>query len=70
MKISYDPKVDALYIEFEDTTVTTKHVAEGISIDLDAHGKLAGIEVLNASKKFGDKSTLRHVTLDNIGLSA
>jgi len=31
MKISYDPEVDALSITFHDTTVTTKHLAEGIA---------------------------------------
>jgi hypothetical protein len=29
MKITYDPEVDALYIRFQDTTVTTQHLAEG-----------------------------------------
>ena len=31
MKISYDPEVDALSITFRETTVTTKHLAEGIA---------------------------------------
>ena len=30
MKITYDPKVDALYIRFRETTVTTKHLAEAM----------------------------------------
>jgi len=38
MKISYDPAVDALSITFRDTTVTTKHLAEGIAADYDAVG--------------------------------
>jgi hypothetical protein len=33
MKISYDPEVDALSIIFRETTVTTKHLAEGIAAD-------------------------------------
>ena len=36
MKISYDPAVDALSITFRDTTVTTKHLAEGIAADYHA----------------------------------
>src|SRR5437667_1647466 len=35
MKISNDPEVDALSITFRETTVTTKHLAEGIAADYD-----------------------------------
>ncbi len=34
MKITYDREVDALYIRFKETTVTTEHLAEGISCGL------------------------------------
>ena len=40
MRISYDREVDALYIRFKETTVTTKHLAEGIAADYDADGRL------------------------------
>jgi uncharacterized protein YuzE len=66
MKISYDPEVDALSITFRDTTVTTKHLAEGIAADYDSDGRLAGIEILDAVKRFGDQDTLRHVVLEGI----
>ena len=66
MKISYDAEVDALSITFRDTTVTTKHLAEGIAADYDSDGKLAGIEVLDAMKRFGDRATLQHVILEGI----
>ena len=66
MKISYDPKVDALSITFRDTTVTTKHLAEGIAADYDSDGRLAGIEILGTVKQFGDQDTLRHVVLEGI----
>ena len=69
MHITYDPEVDAIYIRFKETTVTTKHLAEGISADYDAQGKLAGIEILDAVKRFGNKNTLKKVTLEEIGLS-
>jgi uncharacterized protein YuzE len=48
MKLSYDPEVDALRIVFGETTVTTKHLAEGIAANYDAAGRLAGLEVLDA----------------------
>jgi len=41
MKISYDPNVDALRIVFRETSVTTKHLAEGIAADYDSEGRLA-----------------------------
>jgi uncharacterized protein YuzE len=69
VRITYDPEVDALYIRFEETTVTTKHLAEGIAADYDSRGKLAGIEILDAIKRFSDKETLKKVTLEEIGLS-
>lgn len=70
MRISYDPEVDALYIRFLDTTVTTKHLAKGIAADYDAEGRLAGLEVLDALKRFQDPQTLREVVLENVGIVA
>jgi len=39
MTISYDSEVDALYVGFIETSVTTKHVAEGIAVDYAADGR-------------------------------
>ena len=64
MKLSYDPEVDALSIVFRDTTVTTKPLAEGIAADYDAEGRLAGLEVLDAVRRFGDKATMHRVVLE------
>jgi uncharacterized protein YuzE len=47
MRITYDPAVDALYIYFrEDDVATTQEVAEGVQLDLDAEGRVIGIEIL------------------------
>ncbi len=71
MRITYDPKVDALYFRFRETTVTTKHLTEGIAADYDSKGQLAGIEILDAVKRLGgDKTTLRKIVLEEIGLAA
>lgn len=71
MRITYNPKVDALYIRFREATVTTKHLAEGIAADYDAQDQLAGIEILDAIKRLGgDKATLRKITLEEIRLAA
>jgi uncharacterized protein YuzE len=70
MNISDDPQVDALYIQFIDTSVTTKHLAEGIAADYDAEGRLAGVEILDALEHFGGRQTLRQVILEDVGLVA
>ena len=54
MTISYDSEVDTLYIRFIEATVTTAHVAEGIAVDYAADGRMAGIEIPDARKRFGD----------------
>lgn len=64
MKITYDSEVDALSIRFRDTTVTTKHLAEGIAADYDAAGMLAGLEILDAQKRFGGDEPLRNISLE------
>ena len=70
MKITYDGQVDALYIRFKETTVTTKHLAEGIAADYDAEGRLAGIEILDAMKRLGDPAVFRQVILEDVALRA
>jgi uncharacterized protein YuzE len=70
MKITYDREVDALYIEFQNTTVTTQHLAEGIAADYDANGGLVGIEILDAVKRLGDATILKQVILEDVALGA
>ena len=67
MKIAYDPEVDALSITFRETTVTTKELGDGIAADYDEDGRLAGIEVLDATRRFGGTETLQQVMLEGIG---
>ena len=68
MKITYDREVDALYIRFKETTVTTKHLTEGIAADYDGDGLLAGIEILDAMKRLGDPEAFKQVILEDIAL--
>jgi len=70
MRITYDREVDALYIRFIEMTVTTKHVAEGIAVDYAADGRVAGIEVLDARRRFGDERVFSRVVLEEIALGA
>ena len=47
MKISYDPKADALYIKFQEGTANrTRKVEEGMLVDMDENGRLYGIEII------------------------
>lgn len=68
MTISYDSEVDALYIRFIETTVTSTHVAEGITVDYAADGRMAGIEILDARKRFGGAEVFRRVVLEDVTL--
>ncbi|KPK75081.1 MAG: hypothetical protein AMJ89_04920 [candidate division Zixibacteria bacterium SM23_73] len=64
MKISYDPKADALYIQFQEGKVgKTKKVEEGILIDLDNSGKIFGIEIIGLSERMSIKD-LGHISFD------
>lgn len=69
MKIVYDAEVDALSITFREATVTTQHVAEGIAVDHDSEGQLAGVEILDAARQFGGRETLRQVVMEGVGLA-
>ncbi len=64
VKITYDREVDALYIRFKETTVTTKHLDDGIALDYDAAHRLAGIEILDAAQRLANPETLKHVVLE------
>jgi uncharacterized protein YuzE len=53
MKISYDSQADTAYIQLSD--IEPDEVVEGpdgITFDMTEDGKLMGIEILDASKKF------------------
>jgi len=70
MKITYDARVDALYIRFLDTTVTTKNVSDGVAFDYDGDGYLAGIEILEAGVRIGDRESLRSAKLEELDSGA
>ena len=50
MKLTYDPKVDALYVRFADkpTQVTTQRLTEDIAVNYGPKGDIVGIEILDA----------------------
>lgn len=53
MKIEYDGEIDALYIRLQEKYVAkTIEIEEGLNIDLDENGKLIGLEILDATKRY------------------
>jgi uncharacterized protein YuzE len=58
MKVFYDAQVDALYIELRGLTpgtAETREISEDVIANYGPDGKLAGIEVLNASYLLKDE---------------
>ena len=54
MKIEYDPIRDLLYLWFGtpgEKAARTETVTAGMHADFDQHGRLIGIEVLDASEQ-------------------
>ena len=52
MKLNYYPETDSLYIDLsEKTSVESVEISEGVVLDYDKEGNLAGIDIDNASKK-------------------
>jgi uncharacterized protein YuzE len=53
MKIDYDKEVDALYIRIQEKDVArTQEVSDGMNLDFDVEGRLIGLEVLGASRRY------------------
>lgn len=53
MKITYDPDVNALFLEFhhlEAGKTETRQLTEEIFADYDPDGKLVGLEILDARR--------------------
>ena len=60
MKMSYDPKADALYIRLRRAKIEeSDEITKGIIVDYDASGKAVGIEFLDAAKLFGGRKELQ-----------
>jgi uncharacterized protein YuzE len=52
MKLNYYPETDSLYIDLsEKPSAESREISEGVVLDYDAEGILAGIDIDNASTK-------------------
>ena len=59
MKIRYDAEVDSLYIELrtlEPGTAECRELTPDITADYGPDGKLAGLEILDASQVLGEEA--------------
>jgi uncharacterized protein YuzE len=69
MKIEYDKDVDALYIRIQEKDVVrTQEVSDGVNLDFDGEGRLIGLEVLGASKKYS-LSDIFNLSTENLILN-
>ena len=71
MKIIYDKKADAVYIQLSELQPDgVVEISEGINIDTTGDNKLVGIEILDASNKLDLQTILSyHLEMDNIDLN-
>lgn len=54
MKITYDPEAGAVYIEIRQAEPSEAvDVTDGVTADLDAKGRIIGLEILDASEVIG-----------------
>ena len=52
MKLNYYSDTDSLYIDlYEQPSVESREISEGIVLDYDAAGNFVGIDIDNASRK-------------------
>ena len=56
MKIHYDPKADAMYIQLSKGKYeVSREISDSVVVDEDKKGKILGVEVLDVSVVFGPK---------------
>jgi uncharacterized protein YuzE len=69
VKIEYDPEADALYIQVREAARPGDNIdiEEGVTVDVDEHGHIVGLEVLDASKRLSP-SDLTSITIAKLPL--
>ena len=61
MKVTYDPETDTLRVIFSSTAIEESDEDKpGIILDYDKSGAIAGIEILDASKKMENPSKVEY----------
>lgn len=66
MKIEYDKEVDALYVRLQEKYVArTVEIEDGLNLDIDDEGKLIGLEVLDATRRYS-LSDIFNISTENL----
>ena len=66
MKIEYDKEVDALYVRLQEKYVArTVEIEEGLNLDIDDEGRLIGLEVLDATRRYS-LSDIFNISTENL----
>ena len=65
MKVKYDPEVDILRITLNDAlndapVEESDESRPGVILDFDASGNVVGFEVLDASERVGDPTSIEY----------
>ena len=59
MKVKYDREVDILYIQLNDLPIEeSDEDRPGMVVDYDINGQVVGIEIMNASKRMAQPTTV------------
>lgn len=70
MKIEYDKEADALYIRIQEKFISrTQEVSDGVNLDFDEEGRLIGIEVLDAAKRYS-RADIFNLSTENLILES
>ncbi len=67
MKITYDPKVDAVYLEFHSLAegeAQARQLTDEIIANYGPDGELAGLEILEASVVLRSSAEAQHVIFE------
>ena len=68
MKLHYDRETDSLYIDLNGRpSVDSREIQDGLVIDLDAQGRIVGIDIQHASEVL-DLATLETESLPAVSL--
>jgi uncharacterized protein YuzE len=68
VKIEYDPEADALYIQIREAHPSDNiDIEDGVTVDVDEHGHIVGLEVLDATKRLSP-SDLASITIEKLPL--
>ena len=71
MKISYDAKVDAVYIRFSDKSeqVTSHRLTEDIAVNYGHKGDVVGMEILSAHEHLKFSGRKRTLEAENLKIA-